>query len=219
MLAAFVAMGESADDPERAVQQAIAMGLATKDPLARARLVSVARRAVEGGAPSMNPIEIVGEVQENPGRYQPPSHVRFEQLFLSRSKRGASLEGDAVELAGRLSTEPEAPAASLQDRGDPWPWSNEAAAQDVARLDAMFGAGFGSAVGRAPVGRWTGPMSSSFGLHFVRVVEHVDARPPGPKDVWARAAEAVQTRRRAAHFDETMARIRARYAIVVERLR
>ena len=69
------------------------------------------------------------------------------------------------------------PAGPIRPRpGDPFLLEQdyrELAGQDVERL---FGRAFAARVAELPVGRWSGPVESGYGLHLVLVRERTPAR-------------------------------------------
>jgi hypothetical protein len=104
-------------------------------------------------------------------------------------------------------------AAGDVSSADPWPWTTPTGNYSRARLDALAGPGFGVLVLAAPRGEWSGPIESSFGLHFVRVT----ARTPeseAPLSVAfprARADLAAGARERATHA--RLEQLRAGYRV------
>jgi PPIC-type PPIASE domain len=219
MLKSLAVVEDVESNPGAAVERAILMGLPERDLIARARLAASARRALEhaGPLPEITDDEIVAHVRANDGRFRTAARVRFGQLFLSADARGARLAEDAASLAERLETASPADLASLRALADPWPWTPEGTSISEARLDALVGEGFGEAVARAPIARWTGPIRSSFGLHFVRLDAREEGRLPEPHEVRARVEEEIRADRRAARYASALRRLRARYAVSLER--
>ncbi|NUP06228.1 MAG: peptidyl-prolyl cis-trans isomerase [Polyangiaceae bacterium] len=197
-----------------AVDRGIALGLHESDNIARERLLSNARRelAREPGGSSPSDDETASYVRANEARYRAPSRTRFQQIFLSAQKRGASLEGDAAKLEAALGRDPQ----SAISMSDPWPWTDSKIPYTRARLDAVAGEGFGAAVEAAPVGAWTGPIRSSFGIHFVRVDDRVEAQSPPLAAVIERARAELESESRKRRFEVEMRRLRARYDVTLE---
>jgi hypothetical protein len=82
-------------------------------------------------------------------------------------------------------------------------------------VDRVFGRGFSGLLREVPLGVWSGPVNSGYGVHLVRITEAVPGRLPALAEVrdavardWsaARGAEARQ-----AIFD----RLRSRYAVKI----
>jgi hypothetical protein len=149
----------------------------------------------------------------NSERFRSEDRVTFRQVYLSAA-RHETLDHDANLMAAKLAAEkPGTDAASL---GDHFLLGGEF--HSVARSDVVgtFGQHFADAVFDMEPGRWTGPVSSGYGLHFVRVDERTQGslRPlesvkPAVRREWmnARRVDAERT------LYETL---RARYQIVIE---
>ena len=54
---------------------------------------------------------------------------------------------------------------------------------EPADLTRIFGADFTTAVAALPVGEWSAPIASAYGLHIVRVEARLPAAPPPFEDV------------------------------------
>lgn len=194
-----LAVVEDVSDSNAAVARGLALGLHRQDPLARERLLADARELLIANDPPAPPSDDEARtwLAAHPETYAAPARVRFKQLFLSRQKRGAGLEEDAAALGRRL--------AAGEDIGevDAWAWTSPSSRYTEARLAALAGAGFGEQVFGAPGGAWIGPVASSFGLHFVWVLEHT-AGAPAPEaltlprvraDLAAQATERARAER------------------------
>ncbi|TNF36228.1 MAG: peptidyl-prolyl cis-trans isomerase [Deltaproteobacteria bacterium] len=149
-------------------------------------------------------------------RYARPARVRFAQVFLSRDRRGERLEADAAALLVRLRAEDPSPQEAVR-MGDPLLVARGVESANVPDLDKTYGDGFAAAIEAAPPGAWSGPFSSSYGLHLVRVITQVPAREPRLDDVRA----AVRGDWRAAHREEAraaqLAKLREAREVVIER--
>jgi hypothetical protein len=167
-IAALLGAIDDDGDPEAAIDRAIAQGLHRRDPIARRRLVLAATRALGDGAdPAAWSDALLAEYGGHPERYTSATRTEFTQVFVScDGDRDDDCEREAASIAAALEG---APADVAITGADPWPWTRPGVAYASARLDALFGAGFGAAIASAPVGRWSGPHRSAFGLHLVYV--------------------------------------------------
>lgn len=219
ILTALAAARDEATDPEATVRRGIALGLPAQDPVARARLVSLATRALAASSKARpDADDIARELGDHEPSYARPSRVRFEQLFLAAQARGPALEADARAAEGWLRDHPDPSDAELAARGDPWPWTSPRATESVARLEALLGPDTGAAIAEAPAGAWSGPIRSSFGVHFVRVLERRDAA-ASPSDAVPRAAIAAAREVRTASVRRALARLRSKYHLILVRSR
>ena len=205
-------------DTRRAIDRAIALGLHRRDPIARQRLVASARRALEhvDAEPEPTASEVAAWAEAHPDSYQSPARVRFRHVFLSAERRGAALERDAATISARLAAEPAASPDALAVLSDPWPWTGGSSPISTVRLDAIFGEGFGAEVARAPIGAWSGPIRSSFGVHFVWIDERRDATQAAGFE--ARARGEIVAARRTARAADRLRALRRQYDVEIARL-
>lgn len=168
-----LAVVEDVADSNAAVDRGLALGLHRSDPLARERLLSDARELLAARAAPAPPSddEARAYLTAHEARYATPPRVRFKQLFLSRQRRGDRLASDAATLGQRLA------AGEDIAEADGWAWTHATGSYSEARLDALIGAGFGAAVLAASPATWVGPIESSFGLHYVWVLERTPSLP------------------------------------------
>ncbi len=148
-------------------------------------------------------------------RFLSEDRLTFRHVFLSATRRGEALDGNAKEIAATLIG-----AATPVDTaalGDPF-LLGEAFRQtphsDVVRT---FGEGFARQLAGVDVGRWQGPIGSSFGAHFVFVDERTRGSLP-PLDAVRQDVRSAWLNTRRLEAEEKLYRtLRERYRIVVEK--
>jgi hypothetical protein len=96
-----------------------------------------------------------------------PARVSFEHAFYARQKGG---EAAARIAFAALTDDADAPA-----HGDRFLLGDAFSDQDEQSLSNMFGETFAHAVFAAERGRWSGPFTSDYGVHLVKVT---DLQPP-----------------------------------------
>ncbi len=84
---------------------------------------------------------------------------------------------------------------------------------DVART---FGQEFADGLADIEPGDWTGPVSSTFGLHLVRVLERTRARAPSLDDVRGAVTREWQYERRRELDDQFYRGLREQYTVKVQ---
>lgn len=151
----------------------------------------------------------------NPERFRTEDRLTFRHVFLSASRRGSALEGDARQIAATLvSTNSTADVAAI---GDPFLLGETFRQMPQSDIVRTFGEGFAKQIAAVEPGCWQGPISSSFGAHFIFIDERTNGSLP-PLDT---VREAVQREwlnaRRAAAEDKLYRTLRDRYQIVVEK--
>jgi hypothetical protein len=151
----------------------------------------------------------------HPERFERQGRFRFQQVFLSRSKRGASLGADASAMRERLSELGDAAPVGL---GDPLPGLRVERSATVSELRNDYGPELASLVEEAVLGAWRGPVSSVYGLHFVKVLEQQPAYVPAIEVIGAEVrADRIREIRKELS-EERMAALREAYSVHIERL-
>jgi parvulin-like peptidyl-prolyl isomerase len=79
-----------------------------------------------------------------------------------------------------------------------------------------FGASFAAALEQAPVGRWAGPIDSSFGAHYVRVSDRTPAAAPPLAAVRETVVREWENERRQRARQNAYARMRGEYEVSIE---
>jgi hypothetical protein len=196
-------------------REALALGLDADDIVIRRRLRQKMEFIGADVAKLVAPTEaeLQAFLAAHADRFREPSRTSFAQVYLSPDRRGEAVWGDAERLLVALNTGGADPAES----GDPFLLEQdyrELAAPDVERL---FGGAFAAQVAELPVGRWSGPVESGYGLHLVLVRERTPARLPD----LAELRDAVANEWRAVRQKEAnralYERLRADYEVTVER--
>jgi len=191
-----------------------AAGLDRDDFLIRRRV----RQKMEFLAEDMAAAEATEEqlaayLASNPERFRTDDRLTFRHVFLSASRRGEALEGDAKQIAATLvSTSGTADAI-----GDPFLLGETFRQMPQGEIARTFGEDFATQLAAVEPGRWQGPIPSSFGTHFV----FIDERTPGGLPILGTVREAVQrewlSARRVEAEQKFYRTLRDRYEIVVER--
>lgn len=158
------------------LEHALAMGVHRVDPVVRQRLVFQAQQVLRAklSLPTPSDRELSDYLAAHSERYREPARLSFTQVFLSRTRRGATLNEDARVLGERLLREAPSPEAARM-LSDPTLLPSELSDASAEDIDARFGPGFSRALSKAPDARFSGPISSSYGLHFV----FISQRAPG----------------------------------------
>ena len=156
-------------------REAVALGLDRDDTIIRRRLQQKMEFVSEEAAALAKPTDedLAKYLAANTEAFRVEPRVTFTQVYLDSRQRASRLETDAKRLLDALnSAKPPDPARTgdrllmLEPR-----YENI----DQRELERLFGAAFAEAVVKQPIGRWTGPVTSGFGAHLVRV----DAVTPG----------------------------------------
>lgn len=211
----FIEPDSEEDDPTL-YRRALEMGMHRHDPVVRARLLFRARevlRAIpETQMPSRDTIE--AHLRAHPDRFERETRVRFRHVFLSRTKRGASLSADATALRQRLDEIGDRPPEGL---GDPLPGLRSEQLASLPDVRDDYGDALVEVLGESVDGVWRGPVSSVYGLHFLYVVRRESAHVP-PLDVIGTEVRADWLRENRSRLaEERMAALRESYTVHLER--
>jgi len=207
---------ETTDDDLTLYKRALDMGMHNHDPIVRARLLYRAGEALKFVPKERMPTreELEAHVSAHPERFEREGRVRFQHVFLSKTKRGDALASDAKAMRERLSKLGDETPSGL---GDPLPGVRAEQVATVSKIREDYGPDLASVVAEAIPGVWRGPASSVYGLHFVKVVDSEPSRVP-PLEVIGAEVRADRLREiRDELRKERMAKLRDAYTVHVER--
>jgi hypothetical protein len=197
-------------------REALAMGLDRDDTIVRRRmrqkLEFVTDDLVAAVAPTEEQLETY--LREHPDDFRVPSRMSFQQIYFNRDRRGEQALDDAESLLARLSVA--GSKIDPNDAGDSLMLGGSF--DDIFEIDVVrhFGKEFATALADVPVGRWSGPVESAYGLHLVLIRE----REPGVFPPLAKVRAAVQREWEAARRSEVTEAfyqsLRKRYEVSVE---
>ncbi|MDH3655289.1 MAG: peptidylprolyl isomerase [Myxococcales bacterium] len=206
----------SPDDDRALFRRALEMNMEAHDPVVRARLLYRAREALTFVPDDQMPgsAELEKHRITHGDRFEREKRVRFQHVFLSRSKRGAALSADAREMRERLAELGDTAPAGL---GDPLPGLRPEQSATPSELKDDYGPELAGVVQEAVLGAWRGPVSSVYGLHFVKVIDTEPAYVP-PLDVIGAEVRADRLREIRKELREArMAALRDVYQVTIER--
>ena len=197
-------------------REAVAMGLDQDDTVIRRRLRQKMEFISEGVAEAAEPgdAELQAYLERHPDKFVLPAELTFQQVFLSRERRGDAVRADAEKLLAELQAG-RGPADPAQ-AGDPTllPAALERATPQV--ITGTFGQDFADQVEEAPVGQWTGPIQSGFGLHLVRVDERSAGKAPTLDQIRPLVLREWQSEERRRQNAEFLGALKSKYDVRVE---
>jgi hypothetical protein len=202
--------------PEAALERALALGMDKTDPVVRQRMKWLAHQTLARATFEVpTDLELKTYVQEHRERFANPPRICFAQIFLSAQLRGDGLERDAAVVASELSEQRLSVEAATK-LGDPSLLPQRLAWVSARRIDSLFGSGFGQQVSAATVGEWSGPLRSSFGVHFVYVEQRRDGGLPPLAQIGDQVAHELERDRRDGRVRQAVRRMRGAYEIRLE---
>jgi hypothetical protein len=195
-------------------REALALGLDREDSIVRRRLAQKMEFLTQDITTSVAPDEAALKAffDKNAARYARPAQVSFRHVYFSKEKRGAKLDADATAALVALAK----PGVSDDTFGDSFLHGFEFSDQAEQDLASQFGPEFAAAVLRAPVDAWSGPVSSSYGVHLVRVTHRGEPQPANLASVRETVLRDLLEERRRTVNEETLARMRQNYQVVID---
>jgi hypothetical protein len=212
----FLGVDESVSEAEL-LARAREQGMDRSDVVVRRRLLERMRLAIADAVGGIEPsrAELEAYRHAHAEAFARRDRTRLTQIFLSRDRRGDALADAADALAGLIAAEAIAPEEAA-GRSDPSLLRTDLPLISEDALAREFGAGFAAGATRAPVGRWSGPIESTYGLHFVFVHERTPGTQPPLEEVeaevraaWRRASEQQAIR-------DHVSALRERSRVIVE---
>jgi hypothetical protein len=215
-LARFVSPAGERDE-ESLYREALALGLDRSDLIVRRHLIQ-AMQLLARRPDAPRPVadaELQELLDREADTFRIPAEVTLTQVYVSESRRGASVERDAARLLARLRAESVDPARA-PSLGDPFPLGYRFSNASDRDLERKFGAGFAKALGEAKAGEWAPPIRSSYGEHIVWVHERLPSRMPSLDSVRSRLIQRLREERGEQRLRSRLAELRTKYAVRVE---
>ena len=190
-------------------RQALALGLDKNDTIIRRRLRQKMEFLVDDFAASeAADSDLQRFLDENPEAFREEARVDFTQVQFKPTES----EEAARVLAGlREGGKPDIDAV-----GDRSLLPSHFSAAAETEISGLFGEGFKDDLLAQEVGQWTGPITSPFGLHLVKIDRKVEGRIPELSQIReAVTRDWMYARRRTAQqtlFDQ----LRSQYTVIVE---
>ena len=157
-------------------REALAMGLDRNDQIIRRRLRQklefLTADVVEAFEPTDD--ELQAYLDADPDRYHQDAVISVTQVYLRAEPDTKHAETRAHALLDDLRARPDTDPQTLGD-----PFFHPAVFSDISQqqLAGVFGADFAAQVVELPLGEWSGPITSAFGLHLARVGRFDPGRP------------------------------------------
>ena len=165
---------------EIATREALALGLDEDDTVIRRRLRQKLEFLSEDTVAQTAPTdaELSAYLQAHPESFFVEPRLTFRQVYLDPQKHRDHIDRDSVQVLAQLTGHGDDGVLgdstllprSLQD----------APTSEIAK---QFGERFATALLGLPVGRWQGPVESTYGVHLVLVSERTEGHLPALSDV------------------------------------
>lgn len=154
-------------------REALRLGLDADDEVVKKRLrnkmLAIAGADAEAARPSDAALQAL--LDKDPARYAAPPRYSLEHIYLGDNT-------PAVRAATAASLQGLKPGARPAVTPAPLPLAARFDTASQTDLAAQLGDEFAAALAALPVGKWSGPVVSGFGLHLVRIEQRLPSQPP-----------------------------------------
>jgi len=198
-------------------REALAMGLDRDDTLIRRRLRQKLEFVAEELADAVEPTErqLQQFLDEHPDSFRVERRATFSHIYLSRERRGDSLDADARLLLDKLRADRDG-SVDPAEQGDPFLLPHFHENLREGEISNLFGQDFGSQLLTFEPDQWSGPVESAYGLHLVLLHEKTEGRVPKLDEVRDAVRRDWYAGRRAASKEEFFRALRDKYKVVVD---
>jgi len=197
-------------------EQALQLGF-TDDVVVRRMLLQKMRLILEEDPrpAAVTDQEIAEHLERHAERYVIPPSVSFIHIYLSERIHGDKLHADAFALLAKLDARPGPPRSAIRF-SDPCIDGAQLSGLTPQRLTKLFGPDFAERIFRLPIGKWSGPIPSLFGLHLVWIEQQQPRRTAAFAEVRAQVIDDILQDRSDVRYAARIERLRAMYDVRVE---
>jgi PPIC-type PPIASE domain len=197
------------------VREALALGLDKDDTVIRSRLrlkmEFLSDAVVDALAPTDG--ELDAYLKAHPTIFEVEPMLAFQQVFLNPERRGDKTNEDAASILEILTNNP---ATDAMKFGDVSLLPAELPLTAKTSIGQTIGADFAEALDKATPGQWMGPITSTFGLHVVRVSERRPGRLPALNEVRDTVAREWANDKRKELEARRLEELLKRYEVTIE---
>lgn len=189
-----------------------AIGFDLDDPVIRRRVAQKMSFVADGLVPdSPEEADLEAWLAANIEDYRVPALFTLQQVYIDPQRHADDLD---VFVSGiRISLDDGADARSL---GDSTLLPMALTSSSSVELSRVFGTDFAETLADVPVGDWQGPVRSGYGLHLVKIDEHIAAREPDLEEVRAAVERDVLSDQTQRINEAFYAALRERYTVRIE---
>ena len=159
-------------------REALLLGLDRGDTIIRRRLRQKMEFLTDTGSDLLSPApgELESFLEANGATFASVPRLAFEQIPFGESP-------DPQRLAAAMDALREDPASDTAQLGERSLLPEGLSLSPPHAVDGVFGSGFFEQLAALPSGAWAGPVQSGYGVHLVRVHEHVPGRTPALEEI------------------------------------
>ena len=196
-------------------REALAAGLHENDQVVRLRLQQQLELVTQDLIAAIEPSEqdLVDWLEQHPEQFMSEPALSFEQIYLSPQTISED-PGAVGELLEFLGSVPD--ALQLARLGDQTQLPSQMDTASVRQIERVFGVGFAAQLADVQPDDWSGPLTSGYGSHLVRILDVAPATLPGLQSIRADVEIAWRAARRKELDDRYYAELRLKYTVEIE---
>jgi hypothetical protein len=207
---AFLGLSDGKTDQE-AYEQALEMRLHLGDEVVKRRLIQIMEQLLLAANPPRPPSEeeVVGEFEERREELRRPPRYSIEHLYFNRDR-----EGDIENVVATIQEQGLTPSQA-REMSSPFLPGYLFKGQSPDQLARHFGAAFVKNLEQKgpESGEWLGPIRSTYGMHYVWVIDVQPARDAELEEVRTLLLRDLESRARNRSLEESLARMREQYEV------
>lgn len=197
-------------------REAMKLGLDQNDVIIRRRLQQKMEFIADDFAAGITATdeELATYLAKHPDSFRQDQRITFRQVYFNPDKRGDKLAAAAAQVLADLQAKgAQADASELGDQSLLPP----ALANEPQRgIENSFGSEFAAALTKLPVGEWSGPVPSGFGLHLVYIEQRTEGRVPALAEVRDQVEREWTSERRTVTNRQFLDELLKQYAVTIE---
>lgn len=197
-------------------REALRLGLDRNDTIIRRRLRQKVEFLLQDRLSTLTPRdgELEAFFERNKARYRLGDRISFDQVVLRRSRHGEKIAEVAGDVLSKLNAD-QGPRdfARFSELGLLPTTISKETENEISRT---FGQGFARSIADLPEGKWSGPVSSGYGLHLVRLTGREKGGLPPLNKIRDRVERDWLEERRISGADAFYRALRAQYTIEVD---
>lgn len=168
---------------EICTREAIALGLDRDDTVIRRRLRQKLEFLSDSVASQAEPTaeQLQNYLEAHADTYRSEQRFTFTQIFLDPQKRGENLTRDVDQMLAQLRLAAYKP--DVWQLGDSLLLELNYEAVSGSEVSKQFGEEFAAKLVDLPVGQWSGPIASGYGVHLVLLADREQGAAPQLRDV------------------------------------
>jgi len=197
-------------------REALAMGLDKNDMVVRRRMSQKMEFISNDLASLAEPDDeqLQAYLDKHPDKFAIPGRISYSQVYLDASQRGEQVYADAEDLLVELSQSTIDIDVSML--GDSFMGGYNFESETDFGVARIFGKAYALELFKLPVGKWTGPVESGYGLHLVRIDSRTDSRAPSLEQVRDKVRGEWLSEQQRKTNDLLYSELRKRYEITIE---